>query len=585
MPIDGKSTLKVDINATWQEMIDDLSDPTGAHPRPGRSHVHTWDLNRSDNAIVLVMQQALAKQSSSQQDPPASGQGSQKTQTYPLMTVRKQPQKQSQKGQTHSSVQESIGTPQYKLQPGVKIPADVRFFNPPQYQTGIAKFGYSWRHDFGDTKYRKVQYEAVATTRFKEYFPNLETDELTRTSPAVSVDVPNSARPAQPNVLYVLPTFGWDRKQNVPFSSSVAPDVEPAAFSGLPNKKSLSSTSRRRGGGLRIYLERPWFSSGDGEMLGVVVWPSTLQMKNGGRTVGTAHAPSQYSVVQNSSQKKHRVKEKLSALRRFTSQGGFELPEALKPVVTQWGIDPIWASSPLPGDLPKFENFTKPDRMAFGLTLQELEGLKNPSTSYYNVGVAAYTPQYDPDRQLWYCDVEINAGNTYCPFIRLALVRYQPISVPNAHLSRVVLADLAQLTPDRTAVMVYKPQNPKKINLVVAGRSYAASSASKGPSLMEVTVESNPSGAGNELGWVPVPNATVIMQPKLIGGQTIWKYQFHFGKMKLPKNQPLRLVLKEFEVLDADARPGQSEILFAAGQPMTGRRLIYAEILNVPPIA
>jgi hypothetical protein len=55
------------------------------------------------------------------------------------------------------------------------------------------------------------------------------------------------------------------------------------------------------------------------------------------------------------------------------------------------------------------------------------------------------------ERQLWYADIEIDAGPSYLPFVRLALVRYQPTSLPDAHLSRVVLAEFVQLTPDRLA--------------------------------------------------------------------------------------------------------------------------------------
>jgi hypothetical protein len=38
---------------------------------------------------------------------------------------------------------------------------------------------------------------------------------------------------------------------------------------------------------------------------------------------------------------------------------------------------------------------------------------------------------------------------TYAPFVRLALVRYQPHALVASKVSRVVLADFAQLTPDR----------------------------------------------------------------------------------------------------------------------------------------
>lgn len=103
------------------------------------------------------------------------------------------------------------------------------------------------RHEFHDTKYRKVTYQAVATTRFREYFPeNVTNDQnnITRRSPDVTVDVPNAAPPPAPKVLYVLPTFVWEKSSD-----------------------SAWQTCSRRGGGLRVYLDRPWYSSGDGELM------------------------------------------------------------------------------------------------------------------------------------------------------------------------------------------------------------------------------------------------------------------------------------------------------------------------------
>ena len=58
--------------------------------------------------------------------------------------------------------------------------------------------------------------------------------------------VPNGSSPPAPDVLYVVPTFGWTRR-------------------------TLAGTTRswRDGGGLRIYLNRPWFVTGFNEMLAV----------------------------------------------------------------------------------------------------------------------------------------------------------------------------------------------------------------------------------------------------------------------------------------------------------------------------
>jgi hypothetical protein len=49
---------------------------------------------------------------------------------------------------------------------------------------------------------------------------------------------------------------------------------------------------------------------------------------------------------------------------------------------------------------------------------------------------------------MWYCDLTVDVPNpTYGAFIRLALARYQPYAIKQVQLSRVVLADFAQLTP------------------------------------------------------------------------------------------------------------------------------------------
>ena len=586
MRIDGKSTLKVEVSANWQEPIDDVNDPNGPRTQIGNAHVYTRDLTRLDTVISDPLQITMAATNNNQGTQKSS---SSTSKTYEMRTFTvsqkkqsNQKQAQAQKEQIARPGQETITRPEFTLQPGYQIPNDVRLYRPPQYHAGLENFGYSWRHDFGDTKYRKVSYQAVATTRFREYFPITDPEQLTRKSPAVSVDVPNAARPARPNVLYVLPTFGWDRKDGVSIGGSARPTIGETPISGIDG---YGSTSKRMSGGLRIYLDRPWFSSGDGELMGVVIWPSALdvQQKSSGVVVNQGDAPYSHQVVGNSQGQSQSKKTNLAPFARIEKISS-DLPEALKPVVTQWGMDPIWASNPLPADLPTFGHFKNTSQIGMRLTLAELEGLQDPSASYYEVGVAAYKPEYDKERSLWYCDVEMDFGQAYLPFVRLALVRYQPISLANAHLSHVVLADLAQLTPERTAAIVYNPKNPTKIDIMVAGLSYSATSAGKGPSLVEATLEYNPAGADDELGWVPVPNGTVVMQPKPLGIYNVWRYELRMHKLKVPKNQALRLVIKEFELLEADYRNEQGQLMYSMGQPFTGRRLVYAEIMKVPPI-
>ena len=189
----------------------------------------------------------------------------------------------------------------------------------------------------------------------------------------VELDVPNTSRPDAARPLYLLPTFQW--------SESEAGGVR---------------TRVRRGGGLRVYMERPWFSSGAGELLGVLLRPPAVPVDS----------------------------EDMDTLKRYTSE---------------WGMDPLWRAAELaPLALGDFANAAATDT---NLSLAEIA---SPA-----VDVAGFAPAYDGNRGLWYADVEMNVGRGYFPFVRLALARFQPISVPGAHLSRVVLSDFIQVVPDR----------------------------------------------------------------------------------------------------------------------------------------
>ena len=120
------------------------------------------------------------------------------------------------------------------------------------------------RHEFGDTRHRVVTYHARATTRFREYFPPAVIDGvdeageslIVRRGPTVKRHVPSSRRPDPPDIAYVSPTFRWTEEQHWRTGGLVF---------------SAGTRRIRHGGGLRGYLRRPWYSSGDGERLGVVL--------------------------------------------------------------------------------------------------------------------------------------------------------------------------------------------------------------------------------------------------------------------------------------------------------------------------
>lgn len=334
------------------------------------------------------------------------------------------------------------------------------------------------KHEFGDTKHRRVRYRLKGTTRFREYLPPAlmrEDARLTREGPEIEVSVPASARPLAPQVVDIVPTFRW---LQAPLNGGGVSRV-------------------RRGQGLRVYLQRGWFSSGEGELLGAVFAPQTLS-------------------------------------------------DRMAPFVTLWGQDPMFDSQ-APTATVSTQAFVRRVAAAQWLTLAET----GPGEAHY--AVAGHEVHHDPARDLLYSDLEIAAGRSYCPFVRLALARFQPEAIAHAHLSRVVQTDAVQLLPDRTLTVrpVAGRRHAVKLHglaprathlsrlfeadqrlvprtLAGAARSIPAEASQPGGPLhpgasavpafskpglnrYEVGVEYLPAGASPDFGWVPLPG--VVQHP------------------------------------------------------------------------
>jgi hypothetical protein len=376
------------------------------------------------------------------------------------------------------------------------------------------------RHFFGDPKHRRIRYTATATSRFREYFdPALE---FTRDSAPVTVDIPASARPLAPVVRYVIPTFGWERETHTNLKRSV-----------------------RFGGGLRVYLERPWFSSGEDELLGVALW---------------------------------------------SSQNGTLDRDKFKPFITQWGMDPIWATAGL-FSVPAYSNFAGGSPHEFALTLAEPAAAAGPGGPPGFIDVVGFAPEFDPSRGLWYSDLTANTFTaTYTPFIRLALVRYQPHALPDAKVSRVVLADFAQLTPDRAAMVTSDPFHPRTLRVVVSGVApqgpppvSEARPAPPGPppppTEITLRVQQRDPGFVSDLAWTDAPAgvATIAVQQSgpAAGQPDLELFTATVTFAQPPQAGQFRLVIEETEYIAADYAVTEGDRRTWPG------RLIYAEIFQI----
>ena len=348
---------------------------------------------------------------------------------------------------------------------------------------------YKIRHDFGDTQHHEVFYSAVATTRFLEYFTEVVTETLSGTGAVVCskpgfaagtvevraaddtatiyrsgvdfteddkagsiarissgsipdgtsvsvqfvappvtrsslekeakpptkfgylLSIPSTARPPAPDVRYLIPAWNW-----------------------VTVKSASSPSSSRVGNVLRVYLGRPWFQSGIGELLGVVV----------------ASPPP-----------------------------GTVLPPGLQPFVSGFGSDPVFATGPV--GTAKVTDF--PLAVHKGISLQ----LEEQSSGIGWVDVAGHEVNWDKSRGLWFVDISIGAGQSYFPFVKLALVRYQPASLPGLELSRVVQADFIQLAPNRSMGLTYPSST--EVNVEVLGPGYLATAGRDTPDTMRAYLQ------------------------------------------------------------------------------------------------
>jgi hypothetical protein len=179
-----------------------------------------------------------------------------------------------------------------------------------------------------------------------------------------------------------------------------------------------------------------------------------------------------------------------------------------------------------------------------------------------------------------FADIVVAAPDTYMPFLRLALARYQPFSIPDVELSPPVLADIAQLAPDRTAVLVSDPSRPGIYALSVSGirPETPTDERPKLTNVVTVEVQRRVAGRNDDLGWEAAgPAATVTPVPAPATSDTLlWDGFVTFGEA--PAEGDFRIAIREFELLEADEESGWP----AAGDVHVGGRLIYAEFLGVP---
>ncbi|CAN7717507.1 hypothetical protein LJR251_005922 [Rhizobium rhizogenes] len=383
------------------------------------------------------------------------------------------------------------------------------------------------RHNFGDTRHRMITYSVTATSRFRRFFADDDRGSFAiKNELPAPVSIPSAARPSPPVVLAIRPAFRWE--EDSPGGNVI--------------------TRRKRfGGSLRIELERPWFLTGEGEQLAVIVWTDANP------------------------------------------------PEDKWQFLTEAGSNPIFVTN-------------YPDRFPTAKLLDSSFDAQEVFLPEAGSNVVAVPFDVSFSGASCFADISLPgiAASSYLPFVKLALARYQPNSLPGLELSSIVKVEFAELFPERTLTVTGPIRSPdsdaKHVVVKLDGLTQrldpdAAWVYDTRANIYDVTLEllhgpdsalqsgsllSMVSTPGDDAGvpaWREVLSTEASSVAYSAGGSS---FVGHNVKVKLnpssgtpiPAGSILRLRIYEYEGLAARRPPWERGVL--------DNRVVYADIVSLP---
>ena len=387
---------------------------------------------------------------------------------------------------------------------------------------------YPLEHAFGNTRHRWVNYSIVASSRYSAYFTNIQKKKpeisFVRESNVGKVNILSTARPDKPEIDYVIPAFEWQKTNQ----------------GGV-------MTHIRKGGVLRVYLKRPWFSSGEEEKLAVVLPDSS----------GTTSLVT--TMVQS---------------------------PVYTDIFTHWGADPLFVSelpgksSPLPAD--------------FRYNPVVEKGLVYPGKEDVKATAVAYPVTFDREKQLWYADIALNTANMYFPFIKLALARYQAHSLRENNtdvcLSNVVMGGMIQMVPERKASIGLSQAGKNTVmNFRLSGPTYSHKSSKFGiREVIKVTVMQTDS-TGSEQGILIDSSKTGQQNPDMwtfevgrnMKGDNYFEINENITLPEAYRTGSFQIVVEEIELGPQSLNNIPDMYKERLEHPEETSRVVYADVFDV----
>jgi len=385
---------------------------------------------------------------------------------------------------------------------------------------------------FKDGRARAVSLQLVATSRFTDYFaatpggcdnagPGLD-------NPAAKIWVPCTFRPPAPNIDRVMPLFRWHVHRD-----------------RWDRKVTFTRTSS-----LRIYLKSDWWASGEGEQLGLICATNDQALNSpfAGGVSRWGVDPTHISGGVSNALSWEQVSDPASQ----------DDDRAVAPTIVH---DVLIASEPQPTPVPF------PDGDTAALSCPPPAPPVPAPTPPEVFSVVAFEPTFDPKDGL-YCDVHLDPGAAYWPFIEMNLVRYQSHAVTRFRVSPST-PFVTQVLPLRTGSATLRPE--RKIAFDYSGFGYtktatgasAADQALANTPLLNVklmiayVVHDLPWDFKGHIQWRPVldthgqPVELLRQKPRqAYDGQLIWE-----GELAAPRFDPLAhygLLFEEVELIWID---------------------------------
>ena len=322
-------------------------------------------------------------------------------------------------------------------------------------------------HLLPDTRARCIEYRLIGATHFREYYPEAKDSDKNALAGKRTLAGPQIEKDfvRYGDVTTVL------LKSSVRPPAAVVSYIIPAYAWQDTYDKATHTWRSGRIGVLRIYLERPFRVSGDRESIGLVL------------AHNIAHTPT---------------------------------TEDSQPLVSRWGADPI-----KPIHKPIADSALSVGNLCDNADALRLCRLAEGGFAH----VKPYPVDFNSHRKLWYADIPVDSLGSLAPFLRLAIVRWQPDALhedlkdplpalvstdPNAdcRISIVTTADFIQLNSERWASVHRVDRHTFTVTISgprpsPSGGAYATS----GNVTFSGELQVRWSAAGTDTGWRPETTA------------------------------------------------------------------------------